>query len=327
MNSNFFFLLIGLIFFNFFVILNFKRIAKIYSIYDYPNTRKLQNSPISLAGGLLIFLNLIIIIFFEKFYLANSKVVFDNTVILSALIFFIIGFFDDKYNLNPLFKILSSFFILVIFLEFNPYYLIDTIRLSFMDQIYKIDNKIFSLLFTSLCFLLYQNALNMYDGINLQSGLYFFSSIAILSFISHNYFLLIFCIPIIFFLYLNFKNYCYVGSCGIFFISFLIGCLFIDKYNSNLNMIYADHIFIYMLLPGIDMLRLFILRIKNGRNPFFADKQHIHHILLKKTSYLKTIGLVFFLYLLPIVFLFLTSNSIISVVFFFIFYFFLLRKN
>lgn len=326
MNS-YLFLLIGIIFFNIFVILKFKKIAKIYSIYDYPNSRKLQNSPISLAGGLLIFLNLIIISFFEKFYLVNSRVVFENSVVLSALIFFVIGFFDDKYDLNPFFKISSSFFIVTIFLEFNPNYLIDTIRLSFMDQIYKTDTKIFSLLFTALCFLLYQNALNMYDGINLQFGLYFLSSIAILSFISHNYFLLIFSIPIIFFLYLNFKNYCYIGSSGIFFISFLISCLFIDKYNSNLSIIYADHIFIFMLLPGIDMLRLFILRIKKGRNPFYADKQHIHHILLKKTSYFKTIGLVFFTYLLPIIFLFLTSNSIISVILFFIVYFFLLRKN
>jgi UDP-GlcNAc:undecaprenyl-phosphate GlcNAc-1-phosphate transferase len=327
MNSNFFFLLIGIIFFNLFAIFNFTKIAKIYNIYDYPNIRKLQNSPISLAGGLLIFLNLIIITFFEKFNFINSKVFFDNSIILSASIFFIIGFFDDKYDLNPLFKILFSFFILVIFLEFNSNYLIDTIRLSFMDQIYKIDNKIYSLLFTSLCFLLYQNALNMYDGINLQSGLYFFSSIAILSFISHNFYILIFCIPIFFFLYLNFKNYCYIGSSGIFFISFLIGCLFIDQYNSNLNKIYADYIFIFMLLPGIDMFRLFILRIKKGKNPFNADKQHIHHILLKKTSYYKTIALVFFTYLLPIIFLFLTSNSIISVILFFTFYFFLLRKS
>ena len=35
--------------------------------------------------------------------------------------------------------------------------------------------------------------------------------------------------------------------------------------------------------PIIDIIRVFILRVYNGRSPFVADKNHIHHILLKKT--------------------------------------------
>ena len=44
-----------------------------------------------------------------------------------------------------------------------------------------------------------------------------------------------------------------------------------------------------MLIPGIDMIRLFFERIKNKRNPFSNDRWHFHHLLLNKYGYLKTI--------------------------------------
>ena len=36
--------------------------------------------------------------------------------------------------------------------------------------------------------------------------------------------------------------------------------------------------------PLIDLLRVFILRIKEGNSPFVADRRHIHHYLLEKTK-------------------------------------------
>jgi UDP-GlcNAc:undecaprenyl-phosphate GlcNAc-1-phosphate transferase len=40
-----------------------------------------------------------------------------------------------------------------------------------------------------------------------------------------------------------------------------------------------------MIIPGLDMLRLYIQRIYNKKNPFKADLNHLHHILLKKFNY------------------------------------------
>ena len=39
-----------------------------------------------------------------------------------------------------------------------------------------------------------------------------------------------------------------------------------------------------MSLPGVDMFRLFLLRLKKKRNPFSPDRNHIHHLLNKKFS-------------------------------------------
>jgi UDP-N-acetylmuramyl pentapeptide phosphotransferase/UDP-N-acetylglucosamine-1-phosphate transferase len=44
-----------------------------------------------------------------------------------------------------------------------------------------------------------------------------------------------------------------------------------------------------LIIPLFDTLRVFILRISQGRSPFSADRQHIHHLLLDLGfSHLKT---------------------------------------
>ena len=35
-----------------------------------------------------------------------------------------------------------------------------------------------------------------------------------------------------------------------------------------------------LLIPVLDVVRVFLLRIRNGRNPFLPDRNHIHHKLM-----------------------------------------------
>ena len=37
-----------------------------------------------------------------------------------------------------------------------------------------------------------------------------------------------------------------------------------------------------MIIPGIDMLRVAIIRILKKKHPFAPDRTHIHHLLLNK---------------------------------------------
>ena len=36
------------------------------------------------------------------------------------------------------------------------------------------------------------------------------------------------------------------------------------------------------MLPGLDMFRVFIERIFKNKNPFLADRNHLHYLLLDK---------------------------------------------
>jgi UDP-N-acetylmuramyl pentapeptide phosphotransferase/UDP-N-acetylglucosamine-1-phosphate transferase len=74
-----------------------------------------------------------------------------------------------------------------------------------------------------LCILLYLNAFNMFDGINLQASLY--SINIFLIFILKGIFLdisLVMILSLLFFSYLNFKNKCFLGNNGSLLIAFVI---------------------------------------------------------------------------------------------------------
>ena len=85
----------------------------------------------------------------------------------------------------------------------------------------------------------------------------------------------------IFIYILNFKKKLFLGDSGAFLLSGIIGFIFVNKYNND-PFFYSDEIFILLMVPGIDMLRLFMTRIYNKKNPFKGDLNHMHHLLKKK---------------------------------------------
>ena len=57
------------------------------------------------------------------------------------------------------------------------------------------------------------------------------------------------------------------------------------------------------------MLRLYVQRVYNKKNPFKADLNHLHHLLLKKFSYNKAINYLLLILSLPIFLSFFVSSS------------------
>ena len=52
-----------------------------------------------------------------------------------------------------------------------------------------------------------------------------------------------------------------------------------------------------MAVPGLDMLRVFFKRVLNKKNPFKADSNHLHHLLLFKCKK-KNIASIFMFFIL-----------------------------
>ena len=82
-----------------------------------------------------------------------------------------------------------------------------------------------------------------------------------------------------------------------------------------------------MLVPGVDMIRLFILRLYNKKNPFEADQNHLHHILLKKYDYQSTLIISTLLVTVPILLSFFIEKTYILITISVTVYFFLLLKK
>ena len=115
-------------------------------------------------------------------------------------------------------------------------------------------------------------------------------------------------------LYLNFKNKAYLGESGIQLLAFIISYIFLKTNNFPEKVFFAEEIFIIMSIPGLDMFRLFCIRILKGQNPFKADNNHLHHLFLRKFKYSQSFLLIQFLIIAPIIFFLLQGSSVISVI-------------
>ena len=294
----------------------FKNISFFNLVLDKPdNFRKKHKVATSLAGGQIFFLNLLIIFILapkELFYeinLINNNYQFILTIIIISGIFFL-GLRDDMVEINPNLKLLLLFMMILILLIFDDTLQLKDLRFFFYDDI---NTGSYAIFFTILCFLLFMNAFNMFDGMNCQSSIliffiliYFFNK-GILS-----NFLILIVIPLVNIAILNFRGKLFLGDNGTYLISFVLSYLFIKSYNAEL-IVFSDDIFICMMIPGIDMFRLFIERILNKKNPFKPDRKHLHHILLNNFGYNKAITIIFFLFLITFVPLILNVNSIIII--------------
>ena len=58
-----------------------------------------------------------------------------------------------------------------------------------------------------------------------------------------------------------------------------------DPFELNLNMVTIST----LLIPLLDVVRVFYSRAKDGRNPFLPDKNHIHHKLLRTGIRVRTV--------------------------------------
>ena len=94
----------------------------------------------------------------------------------------------------------------------------------------------------------------------------------------------------------------------------------------------VENIFIILMIPGLDMLRLFIYRILKKKDPLQADNDHLHHYLIKIYGLNKALIFYFLLMNMPIIFSLYTNLSkifliIMSLLVYSFFIFFLKKQS
>lgn len=305
---------------------NYYKISKRLSIIDMANEkRKIHKEPVPLAGG-LIFICISILIIIDT-YQRNDH--FLRIILFGSIPLGILGFLDDKYKIDSFIRLIISSFV-IFFLISNYDWLViknivifDNFEIFFSEKISKV--------FTVICLICLINAFNMCDGINNLAIIIAFIWLTLISnfysLISFSFALMI--IPAIYFSIMNYKNKIFLGDCGTYFIASLVGFFTIYRYNVDDSIFYKDvlSILLLFLLPGLDMIRLVIVRLIKKKNPLKADRDHFHHLLLDKFGYLKTftiiITLILFSNCLYILNIFETYVILVSAV---IVYFFILFK-
>jgi len=306
-NIIFFFQIISNIIF----FLNYKKLSKLINIYDKPDKiRKFHKQPVPILGGILIFLNfflfLPILVYFKgtSVFLIFSD--YKNFLLFYIFfsIFFLIGLFDDIKNLSPKLRLILTFLasFLIILLDNNL--IINSISILNVELNFVYEPL--SILFTVFCFIVLINALNMLDGINLQFSIYCIIIIFFIASKNFNIIYFLFLIPLIFFSFLNLRSKAFMGDAGTYSVAFFFSYIFIKLFkNSILN---EAEIVLLLLVPGLELLRVFSIRIISKKSPFKGDRSHLHHYLINKTSLTNSLLIFIFLCLIPIILNQLTSN-------------------
>jgi len=321
-----FFILIS---FNFLFILKINKISKWIGLYDFPDkNRKKHKNPVPLLGGFFFFY-LLLVLFFNFILDSDTFKInfnFDSFEFLKFLffstLFFLLGAVDDKLQIKANFKLFFFLIFSLLYLNLDDTVIISELRFTFLKIVLNLDY--WAIPFTTLCILLFINAFNMFDGINLQSGIYAFFIFFVLS--QGNYFLFsFFClIQIIFFLYLNYNARIFLGDNGSLLLGFIISILIIKSY--NFNYMYADQIFLLMMIPGIDLLRLATERLLKKKHPFSPDREHLHHYLIDQYGVLRTTIVIQSLIVLPFFYSIYFGNTYLVIIATFIIYFSILFK-
>lgn len=268
-------------------------ISKIKNLMDEPGTRSSHITKTPTLGGVAIFISMIITISVVSSVISDK---INLSIILPLLgsltILFFLGLKDDLIDLNPKTKIIVQVVAaLLIIIATNE-------RITHFYGFLGIESLGYtaSILFTVFVYVLIINAFNLIDGVDgLAGSIAIFSSLAFGTYFliesSYTFVLISFSLAGAMFAFLRYNlsanNKIFMGDTGSMIVGFLLAFLAIGflNMNNNSNSLFevknAALITIAILsFPLIDTTRVIIIRIKQKKSPFTADRNHIHHKLL-----------------------------------------------
>jgi UDP-GlcNAc:undecaprenyl-phosphate GlcNAc-1-phosphate transferase len=272
------------------------KIAKKTKLLDRPDKiRKFHKRPTPLLGGIMVFSSFLLINLYLIFFQNLNKTSFVIFICCTSCL--ILGLIDDIKRISYKYKFLVLLAIFYLVVLYDPNLQVNKIYFSTFNKEFYLNYL--SIPFTILCLLLLINAINLIDGID---GLCILISFTILIwtinvFQNKEQLYIPIIISLIYIFYHNLKKNIFLGDSGSLFLGCLIGLNIILNYNQEIlkTNFSVENIFIALMLPGLDMLRVFTIRLINKKNPFTPDRIHLHHLLLNKKFQLKKILIIYFI--------------------------------
>ena len=247
---------------------------------DKPDTRKVHRKIMPRLGGVAIYIGFIIsLILFMDFNLQVLGIILGGTLIL------ILGAVDDIWGIPPLLKLKGQIAAALVVAAFG-------VRVNFINNPFDgfIELGLLTIPFTVLWIVAITNAVNLIDGLDgLASGI---SSIALVTFAAISFFMgqplvslmaLALAGSVIAFLKYNFfPARVFLGDSGSLFLGFNVASLAVFGLLKGVTMVAFVIPIIVLGVPVFDTLFTVARRYLQKEPIFKADKEHIHHRLLKK---------------------------------------------
>ncbi|HNP22888.1 MAG TPA: MraY family glycosyltransferase [Panacibacter sp.] len=264
------------------------KLSPALKLVDIPNERKVHKTPIPAIGGMVIVVSVII----TYFIVPSLHTLLTNSMAFAIclVLLMITGVVDDRLNISAALRFLIQIGCAV-FVAANG------IRLTSLHGIlglYEIPVAVQYML-TVTVITGVTNAFNLIDGIDGLAGSFSVINLTVLSIIAvltgQEQWLALF-LPLVaallVFLKYNWRPAkVFMGDGGSLFFGFFTvtsGIMLIEKSfatNNSFSTTFMLVISAACIIPVVDTVRVFYQRMQKGRSPFSADKNHLHHWLIK----------------------------------------------
>lgn len=265
-------------------------VAEKKKLFDVPDERKVHAVPIPSLGGLGIFAGFIVACLICVPFESVPEFQF---FVAAAMVIFFLGLKDDILDISPLNKFIGQ--VLAAFLLVYK----GGVQLKSMHGflgVYELP-EMMSLLLTYFTIIVIINSFNLIDGVDGLAGSLGIMATTVLGiyFLRINlapYAILSFSLAgsLVAFLIYNYQPAkIFMGDTGSLLIG-LISAILVIKFinmsassNPTLRVTSSPAVgFAVLMIPLLDTLRVFGIRIIHRRSPFSPDRNHIHHLLLDK---------------------------------------------
>jgi UDP-GlcNAc:undecaprenyl-phosphate/decaprenyl-phosphate GlcNAc-1-phosphate transferase len=265
-------------------------VAEMKKLFDMPDERKVHNTPITPLGGLGIFAGFVFGCLLTVHF---SQAPDFQYFMAAAFVIFFLGLKDDILVISPVKKFIGQVLAAFIIIYYGG---IQIRSMHGFLGIYQLP-EMFSLLLTYFAVIVVINSFNLIDGVDGLAG-----SLGLLSSVIFGiYFLNVNMLPfsviafslagsLLAFLIFNFQPAkIFMGDTG----SLLVGTINAILVIKFINVANTGDIsfpisatpaigFTILMIPLLDTLRVFGIRILHRRSPFSPDRNHIHHLLLDR---------------------------------------------
>jgi undecaprenyl-phosphate alpha-N-acetylglucosaminyl 1-phosphatetransferase len=257
-----------------------------WGLIDHPGHRKVHEHPTPLVGGLAMLLTLLVL------QAAVGRVPFESWSLLVAVLLVTgVGVADDAHELSHRAKFVAQALGAAIIVSGTSVWVTNLGDLAGLGAI---DLGKWSLLVTIISIVGVMNAINMIDGLDGLAGSVSLVPVIFMVFLAMTgdatgilFELLLLAGAILGFLSLNFrlpgrsKALVFMGDTGGMVIGMLLAWYCVKLAGTPTSLIHPITAVWILAVPLLDMGSVMLLRLHQGKSPFHADQQHMHHVLLQ----------------------------------------------
>lgn len=260
-------------------------LAKKAGLVDKPNFRKQHQGVIPLAGGISVYAGLCFTFTLMNYYIPHARL-----YLCCAGVLMLTGALDDRFDISVKIRATIQAAVAIFMMLFAKLHLQS---LGYLFGSWELVLGPFGYLLTLFAVWAAINAFNMVDGIDgLLGGLscVSFSALGIILWANGQISLSMWCFAMIMailpYVLLNLgvlgqRYKVFMGDAGSTLIGFTLIWILLETTQPPSHALSPVTALWIIAIPLMDMVAIMYRRLRKGTSPFSADRQHIHHLIMR----------------------------------------------